>query len=112
MSIPKRGEIWSVDLNPVRGHELAGRRPCLVVSDDLYNAGPAEKHIVIPITSKDKGIPTTSESCHPRAGCDGEPSDVRRRPQRLAGRLVERSGAISRETIGLVKESLRVLLGM
>ena len=27
-----RGEIWTVDLNPVRGHEQAGKRPCLVIS--------------------------------------------------------------------------------
>ncbi|MDJ0524356.1 MAG: type II toxin-antitoxin system PemK/MazF family toxin, partial [Microcystis sp. M53600_WE12] len=27
-----RGEIWLADLNPVRGHEQAGKRPCLVIS--------------------------------------------------------------------------------
>ncbi|MGB4437422.1 MAG: type II toxin-antitoxin system PemK/MazF family toxin, partial [Acetomicrobium sp.] len=32
MAEPSRGEIWLVDLNPVRGHEQAGRRPALVVS--------------------------------------------------------------------------------
>jgi len=27
----KRGEIWLADLNPTRGHEQAGQRPCLVM---------------------------------------------------------------------------------
>ena len=52
MKVPARGEIWSIDLNPVSGHGQAGRQPCLVISDDIYNSGPAEKHIVVPVTSK------------------------------------------------------------
>ena len=32
-----RGEIWWADLDPVRGREQAGRRPVLVVSDDVFN---------------------------------------------------------------------------
>ncbi len=41
MSAPGRGEVWLADLNPTRGHEQAGRRPVLVVSEDLFNRGPA-----------------------------------------------------------------------
>nr|WP_084062346.1 type II toxin-antitoxin system PemK/MazF family toxin [Desulfofundulus thermosubterraneus] len=40
---PKRGEIWLVDLNPVRGHEQAGKRPALVISIDLFKAHPDGK---------------------------------------------------------------------
>ena len=29
---PVRGEVWDVDLDPVVGHEQAGKRPALVVS--------------------------------------------------------------------------------
>ncbi len=32
-----RGEIYWADLNPVRGHEQAGRRPVLVLSHNLFN---------------------------------------------------------------------------
>jgi mRNA-degrading endonuclease toxin of MazEF toxin-antitoxin module len=32
MTKPSRGQIWFVDLNPIRGHEQAGKRPCLVIS--------------------------------------------------------------------------------
>ncbi len=53
---PSRGEIWLVDLNPTRGHEQAGVRPALIFSVDKFNHGPAGLVIVLPITTKDKGI--------------------------------------------------------
>jgi mRNA-degrading endonuclease toxin of MazEF toxin-antitoxin module len=37
---PKRGEIWTLDLNPVKGREQAGVRPVLVLS-------PADETLVI-----------------------------------------------------------------
>jgi mRNA interferase MazF len=36
----QRGEIYFVDLDPVRGREQAGLRPALVVSVDLLNRLP------------------------------------------------------------------------
>ena len=32
-----RGEVRWADLNPVRGHEQASRRPVLVISHDVFN---------------------------------------------------------------------------
>jgi mRNA interferase MazF len=32
-----RGEIRWADLNPVRGHEQAGSRPVLILSQDVFN---------------------------------------------------------------------------
>ena len=34
----KRGMIVDVDLNPVRGSETGKVRPCIVVTNDVYNA--------------------------------------------------------------------------
>ena len=34
---PSRGDIWLIDLNPTRGRQQAGKRPCLVTSVDLFN---------------------------------------------------------------------------
>ena len=39
MSI-QRGDIYFVDLNPVRGREQAGERPILVLSIDAINRLP------------------------------------------------------------------------
>lgn len=36
MSI-KRGELFWVNLNPVKGSEQAGRRPVLVIQNDIGN---------------------------------------------------------------------------
>ena len=46
----KRGDIWLVDLNPVRGSEQRGVRPCLVVSNDVTNEH-APTVCVVPFTS-------------------------------------------------------------
>ncbi len=51
---PSRGQIWLVDLNPTRGHEQAAKRPCLVVSVDLFNQGASGLAVVLPITSSYK----------------------------------------------------------
>ena len=56
MPAPLRGEIWMIDFDPTRGHEQAGKRPALVVSDDVFNAGPAGLVIALPLTSKAKGV--------------------------------------------------------
>ncbi|MEJ1933096.1 type II toxin-antitoxin system PemK/MazF family toxin, partial [Nostoc sp. NIES-2111] len=68
MSKVSRGEVWLVDLNPVRGHEQAGKRPGLIISVDLFNQSPSGLIIVLPITSKDKGIPFHVEINPPEGG--------------------------------------------
>ena len=54
---PSRGEVWHVDLEPHRGHEQGYIRPCVVVSDDIYNHGPSEMVAILPLTTRAKGIP-------------------------------------------------------
>lgn len=44
-----RGEVWHVDLEPTRGHEQAGARFVLIVTDALFNR--IGTPIVVPITS-------------------------------------------------------------
>lgn len=53
---PRRGDVITVNLDPVKGHEQGGRRPALVLSADEYNrvVGLA---VVVPITMKAKGYP-------------------------------------------------------
>ena len=58
-----RGEIRWADLNPVRGHEQAGRRPVLVLSHDVFNARSGTV-IAMAMTSEEPraGFPLTLES--------------------------------------------------
>jgi|SRR5579872_2867756 len=42
-----RGEIYFIDLNPVKGREQAGTRPVLVLSIDAINALPLVATVVV-----------------------------------------------------------------
>jgi mRNA interferase MazF len=55
-----RGEIWWADLNPTRGREQGGRRPVLIVSEDIFNARSGTV-IALAITSQPQraGFPLT-----------------------------------------------------
>ena len=50
MAFPRRGEVYWVNLNPVRGREMSKRRPGLIVSPDEMNEVLGTV-IVAPITS-------------------------------------------------------------
>lgn len=53
---PQKGDFVVVTFNPQSGHEQKGKRPALVVSNDLFN-----KHtgfaLVCPITNTDRNFP-------------------------------------------------------
>ena len=53
----RRGTIAWADLDPTRGREQAGRRPVLVVSSDGYNASVPNIVMVVPLTTRDRGLP-------------------------------------------------------
>ena len=55
----KRGDLFWVDLNPIKGSEQAGRRPILVIQNDIGNEF-ASTVIVAPLTTKvfTKNYPT------------------------------------------------------
>ncbi|MFV0532809.1 MAG: type II toxin-antitoxin system PemK/MazF family toxin [Cumulibacter sp.] len=51
------GQVVWVNLSPVVGSEQAGRRPAVVVSSNEYLAAIPNVVIVLPITSRDRGLP-------------------------------------------------------
>lgn len=53
---PKQGDIVYVNFSPQSGHEQRGRRPALVVSNDVFN-GKTGFVLVCPITSRNKKFP-------------------------------------------------------
>ena len=54
--VPNRGDVVWLDFSPQAGHEQAGRRPALVLSQMPYN-GKIGLAVVCPITSRVKGYP-------------------------------------------------------
>ncbi len=51
-----QGDIISINLDPTKGHEQAGTRPALVISNNYFNK-KCKMAIVCPITSKTKPFP-------------------------------------------------------
>jgi mRNA interferase MazF len=113
MSKASRGEICLVGLDPTKRREQAGMRPALVVSVDIFNHGAAELVVVIPITSKAKGIPLHVEVTPPEGGFTMT-SFVKCEDLRSisTSRLARRLGMVSSPTIDNVEDRLRILLGL
>lgn len=56
VTIFEQGDIVYLDFDPQSGHEQKGRRPALVVSNDLFNR-VSSLTMVCPITHTDRGHP-------------------------------------------------------
>lgn len=54
--VPRKGDAVAVSLDPQAGHEQKGRRPALVVSNDLFNRRTGLA-IVCPITNSRRDFP-------------------------------------------------------
>ncbi|BAZ09395.1 PemK-like protein [Calothrix sp. NIES-4071] len=113
MTDVSRGEVWLADLNPTRGHEQAGKRPCLIISVDLFNQGASGLVVVLPITSKDKGIIFHVKIEPPEGGLTVSSfikcEDVR---SISVERLDRRLATVTADTLAAVKGRLRILMGL
>lgn len=114
MGQPSRGEIWSADLNPIRGHEQAGDRPVLIVSTDMFNQGAADLVIVVPLTHTGRRIPLHVAVDPPEGGidrrsyilCDAVRSIAKEHLNTRRGPW----GSVSPQTMAKVADTLRILL--
>lgn len=110
---PRRGEVWYAYLDPIVGREQSGRRPVLVISDDLLNSGPSELVIVLPVTSRIRGIPSHIEVNDGEGGLD-RPSAIMCEAVRSISRqrLRTRLGVIEKSVLTAVERALVILLGL
>ena len=106
-----RGEIRWADLNPARGHEQAGRRPVLILSQDMFNERSGTV-IAVALTSHQPraGFPLVLES-----KADGLPkptwikiSQVRTLATERIGRRIARA---SDHELARVVDGLNEILG-
>ena len=110
---PKRGDVWTLNLDPSVGHEQSGTRPAVIISDDIFNHGPAGLVIVLPVTSRSKRIRTHVEVLPPEGGltltsyikCE----DVRSVSK---NRLIERLGTVSSAILRETEDRLRILMSL
>jgi mRNA interferase MazF len=109
---PSRGEVWTANLDPTRGHEQAGDRPVLIVSTDQFNHGPADLVFILPLTRTNRNIPIHVPINPPEGGvralsfilCDALRSIPK---ERLGSRPW---GTVSAQTMNKVEHYLRILL--
>ena len=109
----RRGDLWLVDFVPARGHEQDGHRPAAILSIDPFSNGPAGLLIVAPLTRADRGIPYHVAVRPPEGGlrdpsfvmCDQVVTISRTR-------VLHHWGALSSETMMLIADRLRILIGL
>lgn len=111
-SRPRRGEVWSVSLDPTIGHEIHKTRPAIIVTSDLYNTHNWVVTIM-PLTSHDHAEYDQLYITAPEGGLMESsvtlPDQIRSVDHR---RLVRRLGKVKPETMLSVDRSLRIVLNL
>jgi len=106
-----RGDVRWANLDPVRGHEQAGRRPVLVLSHDVFNERSGTV-IAVAMTNQEPkaGFPLTLES-----QADGLPKPSWIRISQIRTLSVDRIGPrlarASEEELARVLDGLIEILG-
>ena len=115
MTFPRRGEIYLVEFDPARGHEIQKTRPAIIIQNDLGNRySPVT--IVAAVTSKLSGTPYPVEVVVSPTKGNGlsmrsaiELSQIRSVDRE---RLVRRLGTLDAATMRKVDEALKISLGL
>lgn len=106
-----RGDVVWAELNPVRGHEQAGRRPVVVLSEDVFNERSGTV-IAVAVTSREPtaGFPLTLEIESTKLPKRSwvKISQIR---TLSAARLGRRLGRLAPEEVELVVAGLHEILG-
>jgi len=111
-SFPKRGEVWVVNWNPARGSEQAGKRPALVIQNDIGNE-KAPTTIVAAISSSVRLYPMNVEINPPEGGIDR--SSLIKTSQILTvakERLEKRLGRLSKDRMDDVDKAIKLSLAL
>lgn len=109
----KRGEIYFADLDPVIGSEQGGRRPVLIIQNDLGNRF-SPTVIVLPLTGKTGKPPlNTHVPVFPPQGGVRVPSLILCEQVRTLEktRLQNRLGRLPKEKMTSVERALAAALG-
>ena len=115
MTYPRRAEIYLVDFDPSRGHEIQKTRPAVIVQNDIGNRYSAVT-IVAAIASKLSPKPYPIEvAVTPRKGNGLTlPSAINLAQIRSVDRtrLTKRLGTLDAATMRKVDDALKISLGL
>jgi mRNA interferase MazF len=113
-----RGEIWQVDLDPVRGSEANKERPAVIVSNDRANATATRLGrgvvTVVPVTrSIHKIYPFQVLLSAPRSGLAVDSKAQAEQVRSVATqRLLRRIGRVSPAELADLDDALRLHLAL
>ena len=104
---PRRGEVWSVQLDPTRGSEIQKTRPCIVMTNDIVNAR-RRTVVVVPLSSS----PLESPPLLIGVTTAGKPAVAVIDQIRAVTkeRLQQKLGAISAQELDAIENGLREVL--
>ncbi|PRZ43008.1 mRNA interferase MazF [Antricoccus suffuscus] len=97
--------VW-VNFSPVVGPEQAGHRPAVIVSSDEYLAAIPNIVIVLPITTRDRGLPNHIQ-LHGNTGLEDSSFAMTEQPRTIDRRRVTR--AVGQLDQGAMREIRRCL---
>jgi mRNA interferase MazF len=105
--------VWDLHFDPATGREQAASRPALILSEDIFNEGPAEMVVVAPITRTQRKIRWHVSMAPPESGLGSE-SYIQCEEVRTVSkqRLRRRRGRVSPPVMQQVEDRLRILLGL
>jgi mRNA interferase MazF len=111
---PQRGEIWKVDLEPVRGREMGKPRPCVVMS--LASVGRLPLRLVVPLTGWQDRYTVSSwmvkVEAEPDTGLDKDSAaDTFQTRSVDLSRFIEKWGVLSEEQLQAVAEAIALTVG-
>ena len=113
MAMCKRGEVYYVDLSPVVGSEQGGRRPCLVVQNDVGNKfSPCTIVAIITSRTTKAKLPTQcwiSKSCGFSVESMVECEQLRTIDK---SRLKQKLGEITQEEQRAIDKCLKISVGI
>ena len=110
----KRGEIYQADLNPVVGSEQGGKRPVLVIQNDIGNTY-SPTVIVAAITSQinKSRLPTLVEWLAEECGLEKNSVLLLEQIRTLdKQRLLQRITELNPQKMTLVDDALKISLGL
>jgi len=111
---PDRGEVWiERPVRELRGREQQGQRPVLIVSAAAINRGPSNLAVVVPLTTRDRGVALHVPIEAPEGGLRTRSVALPEQMHVVAQeRLIERWGHVSPATMREIEDRLRIVLDL
>jgi len=110
----RKGDIFLVDLEPIRGSEQGGKRPCVIIQNDIGNKY-APTTIIAPVTSKKftKAFPTNVYLSKTDSGLDKDSVILLNQIRTIdKARLIKKLGSLDSGLMNETDLAIKVSLGL